>query len=294
MDEASRWRLTLAQRIAQAYAQDPNVDAVAVLGSVSRGCADRFSDIELGVFWSEPPSEREREVVVDRVGGTDWRPSPYNEQIEGWEEEYHLDGVKIDPGHFVTQTMERLIADVVDRHDVSLSKQNCVSAIQRAIPLNGGAVIERWQSKVASYPEEVARAMVRQYLSFSPFWMLEMLAERDDFLLVRHNFCAIERQLLLVLMGLNRIYYPGHKWIHHLIGELRVAPPDLSRRLKRVLRGDVTIAAKDLRGLIEETFALVDQHMPEVDTAEARTRAQQQPHIWEQPPIPMGRGDPPA
>src|SRR5438046_2577630 len=126
MNEASRWRLTLAQRIAQAYAQDPNVDAVAVLGSVSRGCADRFS-------------------VIERVGGTDWRPSPYNEQIEGWEEEYHLDGVKIDPGHFVTQTMERLIADVVDRHDVSLSKQNSVSAIQHAIPLHGGALIGRWQ-----------------------------------------------------------------------------------------------------------------------------------------------------
>ena len=293
MDEASRWRLTLAQRIAQAYAQDPNVDAVAVLGSVSRGCADRFSDIELGVFWSEPPSEREREAVVERVGGTDWRPSPYNQQIEGWEEEYHLDGVKIDPGHFVTQTMERLIADVVDRHDVSLSKQNSVSAIQHDIPLHGGAVIERWQSKAASYPAELARAMVRQYLWFSPFWMLEMLAERDDFLLLCHNFCAIERQLLLVLMGLNRIYYPGHKWIHHLIGELRVAPPDLSRRLQGVLRGDLTTSVKELCTLIEETFALVDQQMPDVHTSEARGRVSQQPHIWEQPPKPTAEDPPP-
>ncbi len=42
--------------------------AVIIAGSVGRGIADRYSDVEVGVFWTKPPSEGERRALAERVG----------------------------------------------------------------------------------------------------------------------------------------------------------------------------------------------------------------------------------
>ena len=68
MNPASQWRFDLAQKIASIYAHNPPVAAVMISGSTARGHADRFSDVELGVFWDQPPTETERAVVVEQSG----------------------------------------------------------------------------------------------------------------------------------------------------------------------------------------------------------------------------------
>lgn len=55
MTSNSQWRYEIAERVAQQYAQIPDVVAVMIGGSTARGHADKFSDIELGVFWKRPP-----------------------------------------------------------------------------------------------------------------------------------------------------------------------------------------------------------------------------------------------
>jgi hypothetical protein len=119
---------------------------------------------------------------------------------------------------------------------------------------------------VTPYPEGLARATVREHLWFSPCGGREMLVERDDRLLLYDSFCAVEKSLLMVLMGLNRIYHSGFKWMDQLIQELPIAPTDLSSRLKRVFQIQPRAGVDELHQLIEETFALVESHMPEVDT----------------------------
>jgi predicted nucleotidyltransferase len=69
MNEASVWRLALAMRIALHYRANPNVRAVAIAGSVARGYADRFSDIDLLVCWAAPPAVKERRDIIKRAGG---------------------------------------------------------------------------------------------------------------------------------------------------------------------------------------------------------------------------------
>src|SRR5947209_7691492 len=64
MNEASRWRHALAQQLAPHYSANPKVTSVSLGGSVSQGCADRFSDIDLAVFWTAPPTEKERKEII--------------------------------------------------------------------------------------------------------------------------------------------------------------------------------------------------------------------------------------
>jgi len=68
MQEESRWRYALAQQIASHYHANPKVAAVLVEGSVARDYADRSSDIDLAVFWAEPPTTKERRDIVKRAG----------------------------------------------------------------------------------------------------------------------------------------------------------------------------------------------------------------------------------
>ena len=60
MNAASQWRHNLAHPLAPIYAANPHVAAVLLGGSTARGHADRYSDIELGVFWHQPPTDAER------------------------------------------------------------------------------------------------------------------------------------------------------------------------------------------------------------------------------------------
>jgi predicted nucleotidyltransferase len=50
MNLNNQWRLEMARQIMPVYAANPKVAVVAVSGSVGRGWADRYSDIELDVY----------------------------------------------------------------------------------------------------------------------------------------------------------------------------------------------------------------------------------------------------
>jgi hypothetical protein len=114
--------------------------------------------------------------------------------------------------------------------------------------------------------------MVAQHLEFRPRYIMEMLAARDDVLLLHQDLVAAEQLILSVLMGVNRVYapHPYHKWLDWEIGQLKYAPLDLNHRLRQILRAEPRAAVDQLHGLIEETFALVDQHLRDFDTSAAR------------------------
>jgi predicted nucleotidyltransferase len=262
-------RMALAQRIAPAYAANPNVRAVLLAGSVARGVADQFSDIEIDVFWSQPPTEDELQAPIERAGATLlYREADANE----WADGFFIEGIKVDTSQFLVGTIERWLEDVVDRADTEVEKQLLIAAVQHALPLHGADLAARWRAKAAAYPDELSRAMVAQHLAFRPRALLEMFAARDDLLILYKGLVAVEELIMGVLLGLNRLYlaHPSHKWMDWQIAQMSVAPPDLARRLKQILRDEPRAAVRAIHVLIEEIFALVEQHLPGFDTSAAR------------------------
>ncbi|MFL5801128.1 MAG: hypothetical protein ACJ8CR_05225, partial [Roseiflexaceae bacterium] len=262
MNEATRHRLALAHKIAPAYAANPKVAVVVLAGSVGRGTADRFSDIEIDVFWTAAPTEDERRTLITAGGGVIYHMHPF-EQDE-WAETFFIEGIKVDTSQFLVEAMERYLADAVERADIAVDPQLLIAAIQHGVPLHGAELVERWRAKAATYPDTLVRAMVAQYLDFRPRFYAEMFAARDDLLLLYRALVEIEHRILGVLMGLNRLYmaHPAFKWMDWQIAQMRVAPPDLARRLKQILRTEPQAAAREIHQLVEEVFDLVEQHLP--------------------------------
>ena len=187
------------------------------------------------------------------------------------------EGVAIDVRHTTVAATEGLLAAVLEHADPRLSKQQRLAALRSALPLVNPTLITRWQQQAAAYPYELAVAMVRTHLRFRPAWEQEQLAERHDVLVLYDSLCTAQKQLLLVLLGLNRLYYPGWRWMDRLLNQLQATPPNLSPSLKQlfaIVSIDPLASAYQLHELIEETFRLVEIHLGEVDTQAARERFQ--------------------
>ena len=285
MNEASRWRSALAQQIAPHYHANPKVRAVALAGSVALGYADRSSDIDLSVFWAEPPTGKERRDIIKRAGKGGRSRFPFHGNAGGWSEEFEVGGVAIDVRHMTVETTERTLADVLKRADPSLAKQQHLATLLSALLLSGSSVLTRWQQQALVYPHELGVAMVRTHLKFPPRWEQERLAERNEWLLLYDSLCLVEKHLLLVLLGLNRLYYPGFRRVDRLMEQMPIAPLHLVSRFKQVfdiVSIDARASVYQLHDLIEETFRLVEMHLREVDTAQARARFAEPRQVWEQ------------
>jgi hypothetical protein len=272
--------VAVAKHLASYYQGNLQVKAVLIGGSVSRNWADGYSDLELGVFWDRPPSDRERRAVIEQVGGELWMFHPYRHDSE-WviNEHWGLEQVKlgsesysgtsmISINHFTVSAMEQCLADVVEQYDTSLKKQVLIAAIQNGISIHGTEVLQRWQMKAASFPDELAIKIVQENLYFGPWFCPEAYAGRDDILVLFQHFIWVQQCILRVLAALNRVYYISseHKWMNAFAATMPIVPPDLSSRMKQVFRIDAIEGWYLLKALIYETIDLVEEHLPAVNT----------------------------
>lgn len=265
--------LELARRMAGVYSGDPRVQAITLVGSVARGEADAASDIDMIVFYDKLPTEEELEANRLRLGGSERVMHLRNLNGEGRiGESYYIDGVKHDVAHRHIPSWKAKCADVVERFQVDSPYQKSLEGLFDALPLHGPGNVERWRAELA-YPDGLAEAMVRKHLQFKPMWMIQKLgADRDDLLFLYELLVEAERNVMGVLVGLNRIYhYMEYKRADSLLGRMRRVPPGLGPRLRHVLEAPRE-AAGPLTSIIEETLALVEEHMPQIDTAPVRQR----------------------
>lgn len=274
VSKVSKGGLALAAQIVSVYNDNPSIKAVMVGGSVSRGYADRYSDLEIGVFWSDAPTEAVRKSAVESLGGKllTFDESPRNElyaldevAIRG--KTYHGTSM-ISTQHLTVDEMEKGLVEVLDHYDTSLDNLALMSAVRDGIPLHGDDLLHAWQRRVAAYPVELAIKIIQENLWFGPWFCAESYAGRDDILVLNQHFLWIEQNMLQILAALNRFYYPSpeHKWTNELISGMKLSPPDLASRLKQVFRVEPLEGWHRLKALIYETLDLVELHLPEVNT----------------------------
>lgn len=284
MNDASRWRFALGERIGRAYAANPKVRAVQVAGSTGRGTADRYSDLEVDIYWSAPPSEEERRAAVARAGAV---LLGLDEDPDEWEEQMDFGGFHAATSMFLVATMERYLTTVLDEHHPDPSAQMRLYSLLHAQTVLGADLIAQWRARAATYPTGLTHAMLHENLVFDGFgYAEEMFAARDDVIPLYDIFSRIERQILGALLGLNRIYLPnpGYKSMDELIAEMSLTPPDLAACLRRAFRVPPAEGVQALHTLIAEIFALVETHVPAFDTTPYREKIRRRRGVWDAPP----------
>ncbi|WP_018347813.1 DUF4037 domain-containing protein [Longispora albida] len=294
--------------IAKQYAtwySELGASAVLLGGSTGRGHADRWSDVELGVFWPADPPPARTEVpghVRDHGREDDaWHddlragsPGPALPQPDHPEPDHRGWGLPNpglpspgllgcglpEPGLLGPGLPEPgLLVEVVHlplsaahvRLDRLFSPTPDPDLLTFAAALTQGRLLagdlSALTTRVATYPDALAAAVVRSLGQIDHFWRWRMYLERDDPHGLRAHFASVARAVIHMLCGLNRRYWPGPKWPNRTLAGLTITPHRAADRLNRAATARPAEAAALLSELVTETHGLIAVHLPAADPA---------------------------
>ncbi|NJK48932.1 hypothetical protein HC931_12790 [Candidatus Gracilibacteria bacterium] len=276
MNEESQYLLKIAKQVIKTYTAHPQAKAAMVTGSVAEGICDRYSDIDMSVYYEKLPSLEELEIARLQNQGSEriWTLGDTTEEAYG--EAYYVNGVECQIGHTTIALWEKDMAVVLEQHDVTSWVQKALTGILICIPLYGEELIQKWKTDIASYPDALARAMVEKYLQFFAILGLpeDYFITRDATLFKYQMMVDIVQNILGVLAGLNRLYYSTiqFKRMSKYIEQMKIAPKNLATRLDNLFHTESSTAATQLKKLVQEVVSLVELHMPQIDTSQVRQK----------------------
>lgn len=281
-NEASRSLLAIAQRITEVYAAQLTAQAIMVTGSVAEGISDFYSDLDIILYYDTLPSEEQLLAALEQNQGQK-RTLLGERSDDAVIETYMVQGVECQLAHTTIAAWERDMATVLEQLDVTTPLQKALSGMLEAIPLHGEPLILDWQEQLAHYPDALAEAMVRHYLTFFPLWGLQgRLATRDATIWVQQLLVETADNLLGVLAGLNRRYYSSFQFkrTRRFLAQLPLAPAQCADRLESLFHMDMPAAAEEAKALVRETVLLVEQQMPQIEVTRVQKWLDWQEQPW--------------
>lgn len=289
MTPASQYLIQLAEKIAAPYTHLPTLKAAMITGSAAKGIADNYSDIDMTLYYDgELPAADMLNEIRTGLGGSERRWTIGSRDEGGFAEAYELYGIEVQIGHTLIEKWEETIAFVHGAEEVETSAHKALEGTLACLPLYGAEYIERWQAQIADFPPALARAMVEKNLQFFAVWGLEPHFRTRDATIWYHQILVETTQRLVgVLAGLNRLYFTTFQFKRQerFIGQMGIKPANFAARLEGVFTAELGASLAELEALVGETAALVEQHMPEVDTSKAKARLGWRQRPWEKQPI---------
>jgi hypothetical protein len=291
----NNWRVSLARRVIEAYRESGKVSAALIGGSVALGVDDDFSDIDLFIFWAEPPSDAERHRAVLRSGGgvdIFWSDLPTEELLrqllaekngqigqvwpyesDEWSEHYFIGDVNIGISGFLDSTIPRYLMDLVQNNRPTDDRQMLLSTIRLGIPVSGIQLIDGWKQAAEEFPNLLAITLINRAIAYyDGWWACDMFVKRDERLILQALTSRMVDKIIRALFALNKMYLPDprHKWLGYYANQMESKPAGLLTRLKSVSTADTVLAVREVQELFLETLDLVDGALPEAETGFAR------------------------
>jgi hypothetical protein len=262
----SEWRLDAARQIAHLLRNFAGLRAIVVAGSVARGYADEYSDLELPLFWDAPPSDATRHAIIHTLRAD--LLHPYDGPAQ--EDNLLINGFQVDLWQCTVPFEEDTLDEVLQRYSTDLGDSNFMDTVRTCIPLAGDDLIATWKQRASAYPEPLAVRNIQEQLPHFEIGHLMIHAQRDNPALVYERVCEFQQHLFLLLLALNHAYFPGPKWLYRSIETLPVKPAQAAARMKRVFNLAQAQAVGEMISLLRETLALVEHSYPQINTTPTR------------------------
>lgn len=254
----------LATTVAAHFAALPEVEAVALGGSVAAGGADAGSDLDLYVYAREAPAPLVRAAIARACGRPAQVGCTFFEPGDEWPAT--ADQPAVDLMYRTPTWIEEQLHRTLARHEASVGCSTCLwQNVRGALPLfdrdGWHARLQRFAAQ--PYPEGLRRAIVAKnhpLLRETAFSFLHQLTEavrRADTVSVQHRSAAVLLSYFDVLFAANQVPHPGEKrLLEHTRRLCRWVPPAFEEDVTGFLRAAGTIPPTAT--VLDAAHALVD------------------------------------
>jgi hypothetical protein len=264
----AQWRIRYARRLTENLAAFKGVRAVIVAGSVARNYADAYSDLEIPIFWDILPDDERRLEIADVLAGR----FLFAYDGPSREDQLLIDGVQVDLWHIAVKHEEEIIRAVLHDHRTDLDFLNAMDTIRCCIPMYGEEMIRAWKSQAEEYPIGLAHRIITEHIASFRVDQLEICDRRGD----PKGFCDqlrfLQQKVFLVLLALNRCYFPSFKWMYPALKNMSIKPQSIGERFRRGYAATHEQAVAEMVQILNETIRLVEEQFQQVDTDTAHRR----------------------
>jgi len=232
-------------RLVGAFAELPEVEAMALGGSRSSGRADAVSDFDLYALTTAEVSLETRRSVVQQLGGASVDNLGHDYFGGGDEWLDAATGAHFDAMYFGLEWLREQIERPLVHHQPSLGYSTAFAyTVSRSTILydpKGTFAALQVESR-QPYPEALRQAVVRYNHPMlrgviSSYWeQLEKALLRNDLVSVNHRFAALLASYFDILFAVNRALHPGEKRLVQLACDLPGLPENFEQDISKTLR----------------------------------------------------------
>jgi hypothetical protein len=258
----TKWRIDFARHLTKRLVTFEGIKAIIIAGSVACDFADEYSDVEIPIFWKTLPDDATRLAIVAALHAD----FLYAYDGPAREDQLLINGFQVDMWHIAVDDEEAIIKAVLEGHNLDLGGLNAMDTIRSCIPLYGQETIKKWKEQVQAYPEGLVRKIIQDHISSFRVADLFILAARDNPTAFYRQLSYLHQEIFLVLLALNRRYFPTFKWLFRTLESMQVKPKNIDQRFRQAFKLPCSEAIADTRQLLEETLALVELQFPHLDT----------------------------
>jgi predicted nucleotidyltransferase len=262
----TKWRIDFAQHITKCLVTFEGIKAIVIAGSVARDYADEYSDVEIPIFWETLPDDATRHAIVAALHAD----FLYAYDGPAREDQLLINGFQVDLWHISIAHEEAVIKAVLEGRNLDLGGLNAMDTVRSCIPLYGNEIVKKWKEQAQAYPEELARQMIQDHISSFKIAELFILASRDNPTAFYGQLSHLHQEIFLVLLALNRRYFPTFKWMFRALETMQIKPQNIDPRLRQAFKLPYAEAITDTSQMLEETLELVELQFPHLDTIQVR------------------------
>ena len=242
----------------------PAAEEVVLTGSVSRGVADEVSDIEMLVVTAEQLELAECFEHARNAGleGIDtWGPqSTAASRVFGYYEGVPIETVWWSRDH-AEASVDALVAG---------EASSAADALVNGIALRTIGLLEDWQERLSTYPEDVASARIEAaaltWGGYAPAGLLTVARPGERLALVERLLDDAAR-VLRIVYALNRLWEPTTKRLAARAQPLAVKPDRLAERIEEAPTDPDALHAMLVMSRLQAEVLALAPSGPNVDRA---------------------------
>ncbi len=257
-----KWRIELAKQICEKVKAIEGVKAIVIGGSVARGYADEYSDLELPIFWDKLPDENARKLIVKELNAEYFYPYNY----EANEDNVIANGFRIDLWHLTVDDEENAIKNVIIDLKTDFGYSNAMDTIRACIPLFGEETVYSWKKRAEEYPKEIAIKNIKESLQSIDSTQAELYIKRENSTLIYEQIANLQKNIFLILLALNKEYFPTFKWMYKSLETFRIKPENIEQRFRDIFTYSPIEAYENTLVIILETLNIINKVYPEINT----------------------------